>query len=268
MKLHRAVGAGAAVLALLTAPGPAAGQSSYFDQIGYTDLQNRLGAATPTGAGVIVTQVEAQVATNAYLPDPTAFPGKLIVDRTGGGTVSGHATTVGQYFYGNQSIAQGISQVNAYRVADPSLPGDWLGSGYLQTGTTAAPLVDPSRVQNHSYIGDAPAGDPGATEILRRLDYAIRRDNTIVVVAVNNGTSSIPALEASGYNSIAVGLSSGNSSSGPTTFDGAGRSKPDIVVPFGETSFGTPVVSAAAAHLVQTAAMKSDPSEAAAAGRV
>ena len=65
MKLHRAVGAGAAVLALLTAPGPAAGQSSYFDQIGYTDLQNRLGAATPTGAGVPVMQVEVQFGNNA-----------------------------------------------------------------------------------------------------------------------------------------------------------------------------------------------------------
>jgi hypothetical protein len=74
-------------------------------------------------------------------------------------------------------------------------------------------------------------------------------------------------LQASGYNSIAVGLTNGNSSSGPTVADGAGRSKPDLVAPLGVTSFATPVVSAGAALLVQTAAAKIDPEEALAAGR-
>src|SRR5262245_45523539 len=53
------IGVGAAVLVLLG--GTAAGQPpAYFDQIGYTDLRNRLGAATPTGAGLLVTPVEAE----------------------------------------------------------------------------------------------------------------------------------------------------------------------------------------------------------------
>jgi hypothetical protein len=268
--LRTAVGVGAVVLAVLAGARPAAGQTpSYSDAIGYTDLRNRLGSATPTGSGVLVTQVEALAGTNAYLPDPAAFPGKTITDQTGGGAISDHATTVGQNFYGgaSQSIAYGITQINAYRVNSPAQAGDWLGPGYLQTGTTAAPLVDPARVQNHSYVGTASAGDPTATEILRRFDYAIGRDNVVAVVAVNNGTGAVPALEASGYNSIAVGLSSGNSSVGPTTFDGSGRSKPDLVVPQDATSFATPVVSAAAALLVQTARDKPIPAEAAAAGR-
>jgi MYXO-CTERM domain-containing protein len=264
------IGVGVVVLAVLTGTGPAAGQTpSYFDSIGYTDLRNRLGAATPTGAGVLVTQVEALAAPNAYLPDPTAFPGKTIIDQTGGGLVSGHATTVGQYFYGNsnQSIAAGITQINAYRVNDPSQPGDWLGDAYLRYGTTLAPRVDPARVQNHSYIDTDPPG-AAAAEVVRRLDYAIARDNVIAVVGVNNGVSPVPTVQSGGYNSIAVGLTSGNSSVGPTTFDVAGRSKPDIVAPLGATSFATPVVGAAAALLVQTADSKPNPSEAAAAGRV
>lgn len=269
MLCHGTVGVGAVVLGLLTWSAPAAGQSpSYLDEIGYTSLRDRLGTATPNGSGVLVTQVEALESANSYLPNPAVFPGQVIIDRTGGGAVSGHATTVGRYFYGDLSIAPGIPQVNAYRVSDPGLSGDWLGDGYLRTGTPLAPLADPARVQNHSYIDTGPPTDPTAIEILRRLDYTIGRDNVVVVVAVNNGAGSVPVLQASGYNSIAVGLNSGNSSSGPTVADGAGRSKPDLVVPLDLTSFATPVVSASAALLVQTAAAKADPAEAAASGRV
>jgi len=192
----------------------------------------------------------------------------VIIDRTGGGAVSAHATTVGRFFYGDLSIAPAIPQVNAYRVNDPGSPGDWLGAGYLRTGTSLPPLVESARVQNHSYIGTDPPSDPTAIEIIRRLDFAVARDNFVAVVGVNNGAGSIPVIQASSYNSIAVGLSNGNSSSGPTIADGVGRSKPDLVAPLDVTSTATPVVAASASLLVQTAAAKPDPVEAAAAGRV
>ena len=51
-----------------------------------------------------------------------------------------------------------------------------------------------------------------------RFDYMINQDNLVAVVAVNNNNGSvtpIPALLASSYNSIAVGLSNGQSSLGP-----------------------------------------------------
>jgi hypothetical protein len=259
---------GAIALGFLALSSPVSGQTpSYFDQIGYTGLRNRLGDNTPTGAGIVVTQVEALESPNSYLPNPAIFPAQVIIDRTGGGDVSAHATIVGRYFYGDRSIAPAIPQVNAYRVNNPSSPGDWLGVGYLRTGTSLPPLVDSARVQNHSYIGNDPPSDPTAIEILRRLDYAIARDNCVVVVGVNNGPGSIPVLQASGYNSIAVGLTNGNSSSGPTIADGIGRSKPDLVAPLDVTSTATPVVAASASLLVQTAAAKPDPIEAAAAGR-
>ena len=86
----------------------------------------------------------------------------------------------------------------------------------------------------------------------------INNDNLVAVVAVNNGAgTAIPALLASSYNSIAVGVSNGQSSTGPVPIssgvDGPGRSKPDIVAPQGATSYATPEVSAAAAMLVQVA---------------
>src|SRR5262245_37857373 len=103
-----ATGVGAVVLAFLVGSGPAVGQPpAYFDQIGYTALQSRLGTATPTGAGIRVSQIEASEVLNgnAYLPNSATFPGKTITDKTGGGAVSSHATIVGQHFYGDQSIA-------------------------------------------------------------------------------------------------------------------------------------------------------------------
>src|SRR5262245_48825006 len=257
------------LLAAAAIAGPmSAQQPPYFEQIGYTSLLNRLGNGTPTGNGIVVTQVEALESANSYLPNPPSFPNQSIIDRTVGGLPSGHATTVGRFYYGDQSIALGIPQVNAYRVNNPGLSGDWLGAGYLRTGTSLPPLVDPARVQNHSYVGMSEPNDPGAIEIVRRLDFAITRDNVVVVVGVNNGQGNVPFLQASGYNSIAVGLSSGNSSFGTTIAEGAGRSKPDLVVPLDLTSFATPVVSASAALLLETASMKPEPGEATAAGRV
>ena len=81
--------------------------------IGYTALQTELGAAMPTGAGVKVTQVEA----SGGKPDPSnaEFAGKTFTLKTSGLTISSHATTVGQYFYGkSSSIAPGITNIDCY----------------------------------------------------------------------------------------------------------------------------------------------------------
>lgn len=254
--------------ALLGLAGPAAGQS-YFDAVGFTALQARLGAATPTGAGVAVCQIEAQTAANAYLPNAASFPGQTITDRSGGGVTSGHATGVGLLFYGGQSMAPGITAVNAYKVTGDLSAGDWIGPAYLNVGSASAPLSDGARVQNHSYVSTGTNYDaPGTLAILRRLDFAVRRDNVVAVVGVNNGVSPIPELMANGYNSIAVGRTVENGSSvGPTTGDTVGRSKPDIVTPLGSTSEATPVVAAAAALLLNVADAKTNPAERAAAGR-
>ena len=82
----------------------------------------------------------------------------------------------------------------------------------------------------------------------------MQRDGTIATYALNNGSGTpVPALMASSYNGIVVGLSNGDHSRGTTTIDGSGRQKPDIVVPTDFTSWATPTVSSAAGLLVQTA---------------
>ena len=67
---------------------------------------------------------------------------------------------------------------------------------YLGTGTTSPPTATFGRVQNHSYVDpDTDPDDPGILDALRRLDYAVKRDNFVAVAAVNNGgTTAIPAV--------------------------------------------------------------------------
>jgi hypothetical protein len=113
--------------------------------------------------------------------------------------------------------------------------------------------VETRPIQNHSWIG-SPSNEALDTEILRRFDYMLARDNVFAAVGVNNGSAnSLPALLGQSHNALAVGLSNGDHSAGSTTLDGSGRTKPNIVVPTTATSYGTPTVAGAGALLLQTA---------------
>jgi len=246
----------AAVLAASAAAFRAA--SAQSDPVGYQALLNSFRAAglPAPGTGVVVEQVEASLSTTNlyyYMPDVTlsSFSGVTITDETGGGLVSSHASTVGGIIYGTSGYANGISQVDVYEA-------DYWLEYVLGIGSSGAPVLPPANdpaVANFSWIGDY--GNSDDNDALRRFDYLINRDNLVAVVAVNNGAgTSIPPLLASSYNSIAVGVSNGQSSLGPVPtgyVDGPGRSKPDIVAPESATSYATAEVSAAAAMLVQVA---------------
>lgn len=225
----------------------------YKDDIGYTRLVLELGTAMPTGSNVPVTQVESPVGSD-YMPatNDIAFAGKVFSNATASSPgFTGHATTVGYYLYGaNDSVAPGIPRIVNY-MADTWGVGD-----YLHDGMTNAPDVETNRVQNHSWVNYW----TGATEAVRRLDYAIDRDRFTAVVAVHNFSSEpVPEMMAACYNTITVGKTDGNHSRGTTTIDGAGRARPEIVVPLGATSIATPVISAAAALLIDKALSNGDP---------
>jgi hypothetical protein len=217
--------------------------------IGYTELAAELGSNIPTGLGVRVSQVEAQETTNGapngnYRPDPSnaSFTGKTFNWRTASPSgISSHATTVGQYLYGASGVAKGATNIDSWEA------NSWINSS-LRVESSSAPITETCKVQNHSWIGTfTAADDPGhaiATDITRRLDYAIQRDNYVAVVGVNNGSStSLPDILCQSYNAISVGLT-----------NGAGRTKPDIVAPSTATSYATPMVAGAAALTIQTAA--------------
>ncbi|MGB8168094.1 MAG: hypothetical protein WCF18_11425 [Chthoniobacteraceae bacterium] len=236
--------------------GTAMARAGYKDDIGYTKLQLELGAAMPTGSGVGVSQSEAPLNTTppfSYLPD-TALPefsGKTFSILSGSGGVSGHATGVGQYFYGSDtSVAPGITSIHSYEA------NGWINTDFLNFETTSAPRSETQKVENNSWIGSFDNVGTRDQEALRRFDFAIQRDNFLAVSGLNNGSgNTVPALMASSYNGLVVGLTSGDHSSGQTAADGSGRIKPDIVCqpPENLTSFATPVIAAAGALLVQKA---------------
>ncbi len=239
--------------------------ADYRSDIGYTLLQQDLGAAVPTGSGVVVTQVEASQTINgqaAWMPnilDPE-FLGKTIINESNAppGLYSSHATGVGQDLYGNgTAIAPGISNIYAYGV------NDWLGTGFLQTvlPDTVAPFEDPtpnvstSRLSNNSWIGSAV---PFETYVLRRVDWLVETDEIVHLVGLNNGdgmTASTVPLLASAYNVLAVGRSDSLHLVSTPALDSlytAGRARPEIVDPINSVSDATPHVSAAAALLLET----------------
>jgi len=227
--------------------------ADYRDDIGYTRLQSELGEAMPTGAGVVVTQVEGSDPYDAsppiYAPDPSffEFSGKSITFPAGNpaGTYSAHATSVGQLFYGNDSsMAPGVSTVSAYEV------NAWLNSlgTFFVSPTT-------SRIANHSWVGDANTANGNQNpNLLRLVDRLVYQQQYIQVVAMGNNGVNLPLL-GSAYNVIAVGLTNATSGTGSVVVDSTyvpGRTRPDLVAPQDFTSGATPIVSSAAALLVQT----------------
>lgn len=230
--------------------------ASYITDIGYTALQSELGAATPTGAGVRVSQVEAPIndvsggAAPIYMPDPSdgQFVGKMITAINGNpsGSFSGHATGVGELFYGNgTSIAPGVTQIDSYEA------NAWLNSLSTPMGTAT---TNPARIANHSWVGGSTDAESGT--VLRLIDRQVALKEYIQVVGLTNGAGTSPLL-GSAYNVIAVGRTDGVHQQGSVgivgdSLYGAGRTIPTLVAPQGVTSTATPVVSAAAAVLVQT----------------
>lgn len=242
------LGAGIAVLVVAAA--------ARADEVGYDALVARLGAATPTGALVRVVQTEAP-ASGAYSPDQTnaEFAGKTFTLMSGASGVSSHATEVGREYYGSAlSMAPGTVWVYLYEAASFAQTGYLrLGQGTSGTGLPSTPPGG-ARVFNHSWIGAF--GGNNDNEVLRRADYAMNRDATLFICGENNGTgSAMQPLMSECYNGLAVGLTNGQHSAGPTPtgIDGVGRQKPEIVAPGQYTSFSTPIVSAAATLLYETA---------------
>jgi hypothetical protein len=228
--------------------------AGYKEDIGLTALLSELGAGAPTGAGIALTQVEFGFPnTSNYLADVThsELLGKTVTAKSGAGAPSGHATTVGRNLFGTvNGTAPGPTQIDAYEA------NGWLNNDFLRVGnSTAEPVVETRRIQNHSWVASYPS-EANNQDAIRRYDYAIQRDGFVAVVGLNNwNTNPVPALLAHSYNAISVGVPNGQHSSGGTTFDVAGRLKPEIVSPsaFGAVSYSVGAVSGAAALLLQTA---------------
>jgi hypothetical protein len=228
-----------------------------FTDVGYSALQAELGTGTPTGIGVRVAQVEAPTndtsggAVPIFMPNPSdaEFSGKVITAINGNpsASFSDHATGVGRLFYGNtSSIAPGVTQIDGYDA------NSWFNGLSNSSGTAT---TGPTRIANHSWVGEGTT--PSATgQILRMVDRQVHMNESIQVVGLANGPANSPLL-GSAYNVISVGRTDGghqrNTVSVPgDSLYGSVRTAPLLVAPESTTSSATPVVSSAAALLVQT----------------
>ncbi len=218
----------------------------YKTQLGFDKLKNEVGPTLSNGAGITVGLVELNSGaegTKTYYPNVAnpEFALKTFVDESklSPRNTSGHATTVGQFFFGRRtSMTPGVTNIRVYDAVNFIGPQQAIG-----TGTNPAPTS--FSVVNHSYT----AGGASSVEANARLDYTITRDKFTSVVGLNNNFGALPGMYAQSYNSIVVGRSDGKHSSGLTTIGVAGRTKPDIVAPIDATSFATPIVSSAATLL-------------------
>jgi hypothetical protein len=224
---------------------------------------------------VPVGHVEASESTTAviYAPNPAAFiaglpdsrPGFTITYNPPLGTppvYSGHAIGVGNVFYGDGSMARGVTTVQAWYA------NTWINQ-VLRAGSAQPPdTTGLPRVSNHSYIATiSPMFTLAqAEDVLRRADFLVDQGSHVMVVGVGSNGRSTPSEPApvfgSGYNVITVGRSDGQHESGLTTVAGPGRVKPDLVAPTGTVSSAAPIVAAAATLLVQVAGadpLASDP---------
>jgi hypothetical protein len=239
-------------IALLAALGVNLAHADWKDDSGLTALQAELGSAIPDGTGIPIMLSEATATappTYTYLPQATtgtdpfagtgSFAGKTIYPNSGASAASDHATSVLAYFCGvGQSMAPGVTTVHAW------LADDFAELLYLND----PPPLFVGSVQNHSWAGST-NDNAIDTDILRKLDFMIGRDGVTVTTPLANGTG-MYALVGNAYNSIAVGVRSGNHPHTGTNLDGNGRMKPDLVVNQPFTSFAGPSVAGAAALLL------------------
>ena len=228
------------------------------DDLGYTQLHDELGAAAPTGVGVSVSQIEAARTNGDFGPTTSAsqFSGKTFTFQSGSiaNEGSGHANNVANQFYSNTiGLAPGVTDIDIYS-ASP-----WLTNDFLRSGTTNEPLVEEHDVQNHSWVDES---NSSVADRLRRLDYAIVRDDFVSVVGTNNDTGqTLPRILTNSFNSVVVGLSDTSHIWGLTSIDGSQRIVPHIVATGTAsdsttntaTSFATAQVSGAAAVLIGAA---------------
>lgn len=218
---------------------------AHKEAIGYNALVAAVGPGLEKGAGIQVAMVEAP-AGSAYLPDMAnaEFLGKTVND--GSGTNSGasfHAREVGRYFFGNtSSLTPGISSFSGYEV------NHWLNSR-LSPGGSGTPLGESYRVSSHAYAGSVGSAAADLNRLMQMDFYVNQNGTTVVVGTTNDNLPVLPNLFAHGHNVIVVGRSSGAHGHGSTTFYGPGRTRPDLVAPLSATSWGTGLVSSAAALL-------------------
>ena len=237
------------LLAVLCLLWGRAARGSNADTIGATELQQA--DPTLTGAGIAVIQAEAPVGTNASEVNPASAglspsiftylndSGSIATSFANSvGSESGHADTVASNLAG---IAPGVSSIDNYNA---NYYYNIVASG--RTPSSFSSSLHNARIVNQSFV-DTNRANTLSDDYY--WDYYAARNNVLFVSAAGNSVSP-PQPPSTAYNGICVNAYSLS----PATSDAAGgRSIIGLTAPGSYTSFATPVVSGAAALLLQAA---------------
>ena len=245
---------------LVAASAPAAAQITFQEMAGFTGLPS--GA---NGAGIVLGLVEADTNGSTTINDYRAsragitFTYQDAADPTQTYGFSGHANTVMARY---ADAATGVTQViNTEALSFYNRHLGITATGY-PTASVSSPVSD---VINLSFIFNN-LSDSTAGAIEARTDYLTSKWNKVVVAGVST-SGGIIATPGSAYNAISVAeLNQTYTAPNRTNLDTTGgptpgRLKPDLLAPSNPNtsvggaapSFAAPVVSAAAAVLLQTA---------------
>ena len=233
--------------------------AQFFDQIGLTTL--RAVTTNLNGSGVKVGQAEAGYpgfeVNPAFVGQPTnlftwvagsspyLFPPSQTSTFTNSlGTESNHAGNVGNDFYGLATNAAGIPYGVATNVAHVNnYDADTFVNYYVNNNHTIS-----ERIVNQSFTWGSVD-----TNVDQIFDNYAAQHNVLFVSGAGKNANPVWS-PATCYNGIGVGVfNNGGSPYGPTP---DGRSKPDLTAPGVQdtvTSYSTPLVSGAAAVLLQAA---------------
>ncbi len=251
-----------ACLAMLTMSAAVHAQD-YRNDIGYDDLVDRVWQLGSTGAGVTVMQIEAPTGTDsANLPiwSPVAGCDEQSVQRVTSRFRDQQQRSLVEHI---ESRDQRRPAVLWHTTRSPLASAGEVGNaGRLVGRQISSASARQPRLQSRTHASSTIAGS--ARSMARRsmrkpcvVPTGWSSRIVINVAAVNNGAANRPLL-GSAFNSIAVGVTSGNHPRGSfdlSTADAvyaAGRTRPDVVAPIGSTSGAAPVVSSLAAVLVET----------------
>lgn len=214
---------------------------------GISRLATRLGRARPTGRGIAVALVEADEGGGRHQPDlARAEFGGITFVGTEPGDPSTHATMTAQRFFGDgPTAATGIDRVHLFS-ADAFLRDRGLKMGRPELPASLAGV----RIISNSWVGDA---GPASEEARQRIDVLAARDGILIVAGLPN-SGPLQPLVGGGWNVLQVGTNdSGHSGDRDRAGDGTGGDRPRLTAPGGATSAAAPVVSAAAAMLMEAA---------------
>ncbi|MDG2472664.1 MAG: hypothetical protein P8M71_06060 [Pseudomonadales bacterium] len=239
------------------------------EDVGYTQLHDRLGENTPTGRGITVSAYEpewdaigeknsnspkgwtpALAEENNHVNLIEMYQGAPLSIKSG--NTSSHAAAVSRFMFGKEyGVSQGLEAIKFHLLQDYASYLLYPRTFYQATNTFYRDAVFESTVNNFSAIGNF---GPSNNDLLRRFDWATAREDAVNLISSGNNENTVAApIFSSSLNGIYVGLTGGHHSRFTNNYHYGIQSRPDIVAPNVNTSRGTGTITGITAVLMETA---------------